>query len=138
MVSSLQLDGPRGAIGRLVPTPDACRQVGLHVEGVRDARGRFDVVFRVNPAQGRAAKVFVKMNQFVVGAWVQWVDTQQGLIEGHRRQGAAETASPTGQLGPKVPRFLVVIVDRQETVERVNGRLFASLFVADAWLLALF
>ena len=40
VVRFLQLDGAGGAVGRLLPFADAHGQMGLHVVGVRNARGR--------------------------------------------------------------------------------------------------
>ena len=67
----------------LAQRPMARGQVGLHVEGMRDARRRLDVILGIKPAEGGPAKALVEVHQLVIGSGVQWVDAQQGLVEGH-------------------------------------------------------
>ena len=99
------------------PLADAHAEVGLHVEGVRDARRGADVALRERPAEGRAADVLEVVDEFVVRAGVDRVHPEERLVVDRLRVAAL------GQLRPPEPPLLVVVVEHQQFVERLLGLL---------------
>ena len=95
------------------PLADAHAEVRLHVERVRDARRRLDVVLRERPPERRAADVLEEVDELVVRPRVQRVDPQERLVED---RGGVRTVL-TRQLGAPEPTFLVVLVQREQFVE---------------------
>ena len=119
VIGALQLDGMGRPFGGLVPFAEAHAQVGLHVEGVRNARRRLEVAHGVGPTERGPADIFVMMHQLVVGAGMKRIDPQERFIKRHAAVG------PVGQLGPVEPTFLVLVKERQQLVNRFDGFFFS-------------
>ena len=82
------------------------------MERVRNAGRRFDVFFGVGPAERGPPDALVEVNEFVIRARMQRIHPQQRLVERHR------AVSPLGDLGAGEPAFLVVLVEREQLIER--------------------
>ena len=118
VISQLQFDGTGRPIGRLAPFADAHAQVRLHVEGVRDARRRCDIRFGELPAERRSFDVLEVVHQFMAGARMDRIEPKQRFVEDGRFVAAVD-------LRACEPAFFVVIVKRQQFVERCRGFLLA-------------
>src|SRR6516162_9085337 len=90
VVSTLQLDGPGGAVAGLVPAAEPGCQMGLHVKGMWYAGRRLDVFFRVQPAERGTMEFLIEVQQFVVGARMKRADANECLVVGNGRDFPAK------------------------------------------------
>src|SRR5262249_48701081 len=61
----------------------------------------------------------------MIGAWVKRVDLYERLVKGNGGGLSAEKDVAAGELSAVVPGFLVIVVDGNEIVDRLNCSLFS-------------